>query len=290
MVPLVVIRCITYNQEPYIRDTLNGFIMQKTNFPFVAIVHDDASTDGTKAIISEYAKKYPDIIIPIYENENQYNKPGNPLGAIMQQAIDDTNARYVAYCEGDDYWIDSLKLQKQVDFLESHSDYGMCYTKVKRYSQYNKSFIDEWGGSNETLSELLQKNTIPTLSVLCRRSLLSDYITEIRPELMNWKMGDIPRWLYIAAKSKIKFLNDTTGVYRIISESVSHKKDPISRLEFGLNGYNIHLYFARKYNLPTTKLYIRKYWDFVKFFIKRPFLSRNILKIFLRNRSHRIND
>ncbi len=129
--PLIVIRCVTYNHEPYIRDALEGFVMQKTNFPFVAIVHDDASTDGTAAIIREYAEKYPDIIKPIYETENQYSKKDGSLRCIIDKACEETGAKYYAMCEGDDYWTDPLKLQKQVDFLESNSE---CTCTFHMYS------------------------------------------------------------------------------------------------------------------------------------------------------------
>ena len=117
---IVSIKCLVYNHAPYIRQCLDGFVMQKTNFRFEAIVHDDASTDGTQDIIREYAEKYPDIINPIYETENQYSKKDGSLRKIMNNAC---NGKYIALCEGDDYWIDPLKLQKQVDILEKHSDY-----------------------------------------------------------------------------------------------------------------------------------------------------------------------
>lgn len=123
--PLVSIRCITYNHEPFIRQCLEGFVMQQTNFPFEAIVHDDASTDGTAAIIREYAEKYPDIIKPIYETENQYSKHDGSLRKIMDAHM---RGKYIAICEGDDYWIDPLKLQKQVDFMESHPECGLVHT------------------------------------------------------------------------------------------------------------------------------------------------------------------
>lgn len=115
--PLVSIRCLTYNHAPYIRQCLDGFVMQKTNFKFEAIVHDDASTDGTADIVREYATKYPDIIKPILETENQYSKHDGSLKRIMNAAIS-PSAKYIAMCEGDDYWTDPYKLQKQVDFLE----------------------------------------------------------------------------------------------------------------------------------------------------------------------------
>ncbi len=123
---LVAIQCLVYNHEPYLRDCFEGFVMQKTNFRFVAIVHEDCSTDHSASIIREYEAKYPDIFRPIYETENQYSKHDGSLERIMNAAIDATGAKYIAMCEGDDYWIDPFKLQKQVDFLETHPDYSLC--------------------------------------------------------------------------------------------------------------------------------------------------------------------
>ena len=128
--PLVSIRCLVYNHEPYLRQCLDGFVMQKTNFPFEAIVHDDASTDGSAAIIREYAEKYPAIIKPIFETENQYRK--GIINKIMDAAMH-PESKYLAICEGDDYWTDPNKLQLQVDFLESHPDYFMTCHGFKYY-------------------------------------------------------------------------------------------------------------------------------------------------------------
>ena len=96
----VTVRCITYNQKEYIRQCLDGFVLQQTNFRFEAIVHDDASTDGTAEIVREYAEKFPDIIKPIFETENQYSKHDGSLGRILNAH---TRGKYVAICEGDDY-------------------------------------------------------------------------------------------------------------------------------------------------------------------------------------------
>ena len=166
--PLMVsIRCITYNHEPYIRQCLDGFVMQKTNFRFEAIAHDDASTDGTADIIREYAEKYPDIIKPIFEKENQYSKHDGSLVRIMDEAC---KGKYIAICEGDDYWIDSLKLQKQVDFLEANPDYGMVYTGHRRYIQNENRFV-EGKNVSQSFNELLFSNNIATHTVLYRTSL-----------------------------------------------------------------------------------------------------------------------
>lgn len=131
----ITIRCLAYNHRPYIRQCLEGIIMQRTNFRYEAIVHDDASTDGTADIIREYAEKYPDIIKPIFETENQYSKHDGSLQRIMNE---NTHGKYVAFCEGDDYWTDPLKLQKQVDFLETHPDYTYSCHRYNIYDEQTK--------------------------------------------------------------------------------------------------------------------------------------------------------
>lgn len=134
--PLVSVRCITYNHEPYIAQALDGFLMQKTNFPFEVIVHDDASPDKTADIIREYEAKFPKIIKPICETENQYSKHDGSLGRIMDAAC---KGKYIVLCEGDDYWIDENKLQIQVDFLEGNSEYGMCFHNAQIKDELNFS-------------------------------------------------------------------------------------------------------------------------------------------------------
>lgn len=119
-VPVVSITCITYNQELYIARAIESFLMQKTTFPFEIIIHDDASTDNTANIIREYALKYPDLIFPIFQNENKWSKGINPA---FEYVIPKCKGKYIAVCEGDDYWTDTYKLQKQVDFLEANSDF-----------------------------------------------------------------------------------------------------------------------------------------------------------------------
>lgn len=130
--PIVSICCLTYNHSPYIRQCLDGFVMQKTTFPVEVLIHDDASTDGTQDIIREYECKYPDLIKPIYQTENQYSK-GVKVSLVYNYSR--VRGKYVALCEGDDYWTDPYKLQKQVDFLENHPDYVMCSHRHDDYIQ-----------------------------------------------------------------------------------------------------------------------------------------------------------
>lgn len=253
--PLVVIRCLTYNHEPYIKDALDGFVMQKTNFPFIVIIHDDASNDLTQEIIQEYSKKYPDIIKPIIEKENQYSKNDGSLRKIIDTACASTGAKYVAMCEGDDYWTDPLKLQKQVDFLENNKEYGICYTKAISFEQKAKRYSQPWGGNYETFETLVTCNTIPTLTVVLRIDLLLNYNNLISKKKNNWKMGDYPLWLYFSLVSKIKFLDYTTGVYRVLTNSASHFNNDLDKwLSFRKSTLDIQLYYLDKSTNPTDKL------------------------------------
>ncbi|WP_281509810.1 glycosyltransferase [Muribaculum gordoncarteri] len=251
--PLVSISCITYNHASYIKECIDGFLMQKTNFNFEVLIHDDHSTDGTEEIIKEYAKQYPDIIKPLFEKENQYSL-GKPIGSAVWN-LPRARGEYIAICEGDDYWIDPYKLQKQVDFLESHPDYGMCYTKVKRFVQKSNQFIDEWGGPNETMDKLLIENTIPTLTAVFHKAIYYNYLTEIHPSKRGWLMGDYPIWLYFAQNSKIKFINETTGVYRICTESASHSNDLEKIIRFNNSYHDIRTWYnSRQNTIPQEKL------------------------------------
>ena len=251
--PLVSISCITYNHASYIKECIDGFLMQKTNFNFEVLIHDDHSTDGTEEIIKEYAKQYPDIIKPLFEKENQYSL-GKPIGSAVWN-LPRARGEYIAICEGDDYWTDPYKLQKQVDFLESHPDYGMCYTKVKRFVPKNNKFIDEWGGPNETMDKLLIENTIPTLTAVFHKAIYYNYLTEIHPSKRGWLMGDHPIWLYFAQNSKIKFINETTGVYRICTESASHSNDLEKIIRFNNSYHDIRTWYnSRQNTVPQKKL------------------------------------
>src|SRR3972149_8846841 len=128
--PLVSVCCITYNHEAYIRNSIEGFLMQITTFPIEIIIHDDASIDNTSDIIREYEIKYPEIIKAIYQTENQWSKGIKPSPTYVWPRA---RGKYIALCEGDDYWTDPHKLQKQVDFMENHQEYSLC---SHRYSIY----------------------------------------------------------------------------------------------------------------------------------------------------------
>lgn len=213
---LVAIHCLVYNHEPYLRDCFEGFVMQKTNFRFVAIVHDDASTDNSAAIIREYTEKYPEIFRPIYETENQWSKPDGSLGRIMSAAIDATGAKYIAMCEGDDYWTDSCKLQKQVDFMESYPDYAICFHQVKCLLNNTGEMVDEYivkdMPGESSIVDLAQGNYIHTPSVLVRKN---EGVQEKIKSLGVCLPGDYVAWMLYAEKGKIWKIEEPMAVYRV---------------------------------------------------------------------------
>lgn len=255
---LVAIWCLVYNHEPYLRDCLEGFVMQKTNFRFVAIVHEDASKDNSAIIIREYAEKYPYIIHPIYETENQWSKHDGSLDRIMSDAIAATGANYIAMCEGDDYWTDPYKLQKQVDILEADENVGLCFSRMSILNQ-STGVVDMNAMKADILWDfeaLLLHEPQITASVIYRRSLYDEYVKEIAPEIRNGQlMGDTQLWLYLAAKSKVAFLPDITSTYRVLALSASHTGNLQKRIAFNQSARRIRLYFCNKY-FPERKDWI----------------------------------
>jgi glycosyltransferase involved in cell wall biosynthesis len=242
---IVSISCISYNQAPYIRQCLDGFLMQKTNFAFEVLVHDDCSTDGTDKIIAEYALKYPEIIKPIYEVENQYQN-GKPMGSAVWN-FPRSRGKYLAICEGDDYWTDSNKLQMEVDYLESHPECGMVYTESQVLMNDTGDIYTNQSCQQNFVDILTNEDRIVTLTTCFRKQLFNDYVNNIDVD-SNWKMGDLPMWLYFSYKSKLKLLPCVTGVYRFLSESASHSKLISKKISFSLNSFHIREYFAKKYN------------------------------------------
>lgn len=222
---MVAIQCITYNHEPYIRQCLNSFVTQKTNFHFVAIVHDDASTDGTANIIREYAKDYPDIIKPIYETENQFSKRDGSLERIVRTAIDSTKCKYVATCEGDDFWTDSFKLQKQVDILEANDKIALVHSNFEYLIENTqKLYIDqkqnEYNIKNaqkkrkELMTDILDmRYRITTPTVLYRLSAKKQLL-DLKVFQTNFLMSDTQLWVGMASLGDIHYIPTPMAVYR----------------------------------------------------------------------------
>ena len=240
--PLVSIRCITYNHEPYIAQALEGFIMQETDFPFEIVVHDDASTDKTADIIREYERKYPRIIKAIYETENQYSKKDGSLARIVNSAC---TGKYTAFCEGDDYWIDSYKLRKQVAVMEQNPSVGLVYT--------NRLFLDNATGKYSFKSWIKPEDATP-LAIIEDRNCIHMLTVMVRKEIIQNRpllprdcfQGDIYTFLYAMGKYKCIGLDDVTGVYRVLTESASHNKRFSKSIQFQSGIAHLKLHFLKK--------------------------------------------
>ena len=234
--PLVVIQSLTYNHEPYLKDALEGFARQKTNFPFVAIVHEDASTDGTAEVLREYAEKYPDIIFPIYEKENQYSKRDGSLSKIMNEVSFATGAKYVAICEGDDYWTDINKLQKQVDFLEENSDFTMCFhNAIVHYENHDREdHIHNQIPQGEIFKdEIIRDNWIYiTAGFVFKSSILNNVLYKRCIKSRKMYVGDIILILTSASEGKIYYFDSIMSVYRNCLNNFTNTVDENKIIKF----------------------------------------------------------
>lgn len=230
--PLVYIECQAYNHGDYIAKCLDGIVMQKTNFPFVAIVHDDASQDKTPIIIAEYAKKYPDIIKPILSKDNKYSQ--GILDDFMHEQCKE--AKYVAICEGDDYWTDPLKLQKQIDILEADETLMLCCTDCSVADNHSVTLKPRRGGvvkndipGRYNLRDFFRDNhQYPTLTVVYRNNH-SQEVRQMIEHTKNQFLSDWTQWIALLTFGDAYFLNEVTGAYRVNPTSVTHTVNRVAR-------------------------------------------------------------
>lgn len=249
---VVSIRCTVYNHAKYLRQCLNGIVNQKANFKFEAIVHDDASTDGSTDIIMEFANKYPSIIKPIIQSENQYKKGFSVIRETVTKAC---RGKYMAWCEGDDYWLDPYKLQKQVDVLDNNINIGLVYGRARQFVEKKGKFKKQsFGSVSVSPKDLLISNTIPTVTAMVRKSLYDQYMDEKDIQSQNWLMGDYPLWIYLSLHSDISFLNEDLAVYRILEESACHSNDR-NKLEcFYKSAIEMKKFMNDKFNIVDKRI------------------------------------
>lgn len=272
--PLVSICTLVYNHEPYLRECFEGLVMQKTDFTFEVLVHDDASTDNSAEIIREYTEKYPDIFKPIYQKENQYSK-GIEINATYQ--FPRAKGKYIAICEGDDYWTDPLKLQKQVDILEQNPEIGLVYTQAEAFD--NENIIGEISfEAKDAKHLLLYGNGIANLTTCYRRELLYAYLKEVDPGSKNWLMGDYPMWLWFMLHSKAYFLNEVTCRYRILQNSASHSTNIHKIVAFEESVLDIRVFFINKFWNKDRKL-LKHVYTMSTWYIFRLYIVNNLDKL-----------
>ncbi|MHA6612409.1 glycosyltransferase [Photobacterium damselae] len=242
--------CITFNQKEYIRDAIDGFLAQETEYCFEIIIHDDVSTDGTRDILLEYKNKYPSIIKLVLQDENQYKK-GKKITPI---AVKHTEGEYIALCEGDDFWVDKNKINNQIKIFENNKNVSLVHTPIFTLKDVEVNIIE--CNKNLSTKDLLKDNKVCTLSTMFRKKDFMSFIHEFSFVMNNWLMLDWPLWIYLSNYGEIHYINDITSVYRIFPESASHSMDNKKRSLFLTSTVEMRLNIIKKLNLSIKEEYI----------------------------------
>lgn len=257
---MVSVICLTYNHKNYIEQCLRGFINQKTDFPVEVLVHDDCSTDGTTVLVRQYEQKYPDLIKGVYEQENQYSKG---IRITLDLMLPLAKGKYIAFCEGDDYWIDESKLQMQVDFMEAHQECTLCFTNGECHE--NGTFVKnvipwrEWnrpvfesGKTEFNLGEMAMLDFVPTNSLLFPRTIAM----KMREVPSNIFQGDALYRLFLTNEGYAHYIDKATCVYNaavVNSATDRWKKDSALKARVYLRLANLMDYMDHKSGGKYTK-------------------------------------
>ena len=255
--PVVSVHMITYNHEPYIRQAIEGVMMQKTDFEFELIIGEDASQDKTREICFEYQKKYPDKIRVLWWHENV-----SKLGGNGRRVSARCRGEYIAFCEGDDYWIDPLKLQKQVDVMRKYPNVGFCFCGATRYYQKEDRY-DDWNEGEISYKPGVQEKEkffatfmygfgpgdprsrftgfIMTASTMSRRSLVDSI--KGKYDVFKWRLwlGDATLWLGCSAEMDGYYIPDQVSVYRISDHGVFQNQATQKKVR--VDGVLVRLYY-----------------------------------------------
>ena len=272
----VCVRCYTYNHSSYIEDALDGFCLQETNFPFVCAIVDDASTDGEQNVIRGYLERHFDIqdnsivkneetddysmtLVRHKTNHNcyfsvlflKYNHYSirKPKYLYIEEMLN--CVQYIALCEGDDYWTDPCKLQKQVDYLEDHPKCGLVWAKAKKYYQETNSFKGTVGHVMSGYYDMFVNYGIAPMTCMYTKSAIEGYYDFVKGQ--KWLLGDSPLFLYIAHDHDIHFMDEVVGVYRVLKNSASHSTSYEQNVRFKNSTFDVVKFFCNKYGHPDFK-------------------------------------
>ena len=271
--PIVSVCCVTYNHEEYISDALDGMLMQETDFPFEIIVRDDASSDNTANIIKEYENKYPDIIKPMYEKENGYQKGIK----IIITAIKNAKGKFIALCEGDDYWIDSKKLQKQMKAMNQNSSCNICFNPA--YLVFGQTLSDTVFGVNVKENKIFTVSDVvgggggfmPTASLMIRKKVF-DNLPEI---FFRFPNGDYITQILASLEGGAIYINEIMCIYRReVASSWSNKMKNIDVRREHLNKViksrkELNAFLEYKYEDEILSLVNKEYYSLAKEYLKK---------------------
>lgn len=278
--PMVSICIMTYNHEKWIAQAIESALMQKTNFPFKIVIGEDCSTDKTREIVKRYAEQYPNKIKALLHLKN-LGPPHSPGRNNFLSILKQYSSKYIAMLEGDDYWTDPFELQKQVDFLEAHPDFGLVHSDYDVLREKNRKLIKAINKFKQkqipqgaVFEDLLVDNFIATCTVCFRRKLLSIDILRIG-QSRKWLIGDRPLWMEISRHAKIGYIDESLATHRILTESAQHTKDAKKQYNFFKSSYDIRFYYMEKYGCSenTTTIVTN---DYHKGMLKHSFNLRNV--------------
>lgn len=244
---LLSVVMITYGHEKFIEQAIHGVLSQECDFDFELIVANDCSPDNTHIIIQDLIAKHPKA------SKIKYVRHDNNIGMMPNFlfALKSAKGKYIALCEGDDYWNLSSKVQKQVDFLEANSEFGLCHTNNSRFTQNTQKSIDDTTikvSCIDVFSGLIKAQyPISTLTTVFHKTIWEQYIMDINPAGKDWLMGDLPFWLYLSKDYKVHYQDDITAVYRVVEESASNTQDLNKMIRFDKSVKEVKLFFLEKY-------------------------------------------
>lgn len=244
MTPLVSVIVTTYNHEPYLANALEAILSQECDFGVEIIVGEDCSRDNTLGVCKSFADLYPDKISLITSTENVGWRRN------YRRCVESAKGKYIAFCDGDDYWCDKSRLAEQVALMEQNRNVGLCYTLAERRDEKDDllGYFPK-GKGHTTLDTMLHDWCVENCTTLARRDLVLDYYATEKPENHpEWLTEDLPMWLYVVAHAKVAYIDKATAVHRVFPDSVSHSTSLAKRLAFCDSSSNIKLWFDERYN------------------------------------------
>ena len=251
--PLVSVCMTTYNHEAYLSRAIESVLAQETAFDVELVLGEDCSTDATRSICEDYAARYPDRIRLVTSAENVGWR------ANYRRTFEACRGKYVAYLDGDDWWSDPRKLQKQADVLEADPGCGMCYTAAERFWAAENRTEPDYPAHYTDFDHLSYSLTICNCATLARRELIARYYAEVRPEEHpEWLTDDAPMWLWFSVRSRIAFLPDTTAVHRRLPDSVSHSRAYQRQIAFSDSILDIDLWFEAHYGTGRNRFRLER--------------------------------
>jgi len=262
-IPLISVFMLTYNHALYIAQAIEGVLQQETNFPIELVIGEDCSTDSTREIVLNYQQKYPNIIRVIY-SENNVGTNKN-----IHRVRKACRGKYIAFCEGDDYWHDPYKLKKQVDYLESHPECGLVYSSYDVYHCKSKKTIKDFIRyrkweiiKNPKLTDYFtslkkiggRRVGILTCTVIVQKNILENII-KADPHLHSnghFLVGDIQIWAELIHNTSVHYIPESMATYFITEESATRSKDKRKVLMLQISGAEVKIYLCNKYKLPSN--------------------------------------